>query len=118
MAAPVTTPMTMMPPPAPVTSMPMPMPAVPPVNLLGLEMIDLAFGDERGFRRSATRGCNTLRWPNRRQRRRIRAGSKRRRPCNDSETEFEKFPTFHDVSSFFHMVVNDEEFRCVDMNVR
>jgi hypothetical protein len=96
MAAPVTTPMTMMPPPAPVT----PMPAVPPVNLLGLEMIDLAFGGECGLRRSAARGCNTLRCLDRRQRRRIRAGSKRRRPCNDSETEFEKFSTFHDVPSF------------------
>jgi hypothetical protein len=100
MAAPMTMPMTMMPPPAPVTPMPMPMPAVPPVNLLGLEMIDLALGDERGLRHIATRGCNTLRCLDRRQRRRIRAGSKRRRPCNGSETEFEKFPTFHDLSSF------------------
>ena len=74
------------------------MPAVPPVNLLGLEMIDLAFADERGLRRIATRGCNTLRCLDRRQRRRIRAGGKRCCTSNSSKTEFQKLPAFHDFS--------------------
>ena len=94
------------------------MPVVPPVNLLGLEMVDLALCDECGLCRIAARGCKPLRRLDRRQRRRIRAGRKRRRPCNDSETEFEKFPTFHDVSSFSTWWVNEAEFRCVEMNVR
>jgi hypothetical protein len=76
----------------------MPMPVAPPANLLGFEMIDLAFCNERRLRPIAMRGCKALRWLDRRQRRRIRAGGKRRRPRNDPKTEFQKFPTFHDVS--------------------
>ena len=75
----------------------MPMPVVPPANLLGFEMIDLAFCNERGLCRIGTRGHN-LRCMDRRQRRRSRAGRKRRRPRNNPKTEFQKFPTFHDIS--------------------
>jgi hypothetical protein len=78
--------------------MPVPMPVVPPANLFGFEMIDLAFGNECGFRTVAGRRRKALRGLDRRQRRRICAGGKRRRACNNSETEFQKFPTFHDIS--------------------
>jgi hypothetical protein len=100
--------------------MPMPvvMPMVPPANLLGFETIDLAFCNERGVCRIATRRRKTLRCLDRRQRRRGRAGCKRRRPCNHSETEFQKFPTFHDISWCSASWVDEGEFRCIEMNVR
>ena len=98
--------------------MPVVVPMVPPANLLGFEMIDLALGDERRLCRIATRGRKTLHWLDRRQRRRVRAGRKRRRPRNNSETEFQKFPTFHDISSCSAWWVDEGEFRCDEMNVR
>jgi hypothetical protein len=98
--------------------MPVVMPVVPPANLLGFEVIDLAFCGERGLCRVATRGRKTLRCMDRRQRRRSRAGRKRRRPCNNPKTEFQKFPTFHDISSCSASWVDEGEFRCVEMNVR
>ena len=80
----------------------MPMPVVPPANLFGFEMIDLASCNERGLCRIATRGRKTLRCLDRRQRRRIRAGGKRCCSCNNSKTEFQKLPAFHDFSFSRH----------------
>jgi hypothetical protein len=80
-----------------------PVPAVPvtmtPVDLLRLKMVDLILADQSGLRRIAMRGYNALCGLDRRQWRRVRAGSKRRRSCEDSKTEFDEFPTFHFVSS-------------------
>ena len=84
------------------------MPVVPPANLFGFEMIDLAFCNERGLRAIARRRRKALRCLDRRQRRRIRAGGKRRRP-QQPKTEFQKFPTFHDIS-FSHDQWTKESF--------
>jgi hypothetical protein len=61
-------------------------------------MIDLAFCNERGLRAIATWGRKALRCPDRRQRRRIRAGGKRSCTSNNSKTKFQKLPAFHDFS--------------------
>jgi hypothetical protein len=87
----------------------MPMPVVPPANLFGLEMIDLAFCSERGLRAIAALGRKALRW-DRRQRRRIRAGGKRCCTSNNSKTEFQKLPAFHDFFSFSRDQWTEESF--------
>jgi hypothetical protein len=70
-------------------------------------MIDIVLRDDCGFRGFAVRRYKLLMWRNRRQRRRLRAGSKRRRACNKSKSEFQKVAAFHDIPP--RQVVRDEE---------
>jgi hypothetical protein len=107
MAAPVTTPMPPVPAPmaaapapmTPMAPMPSPVPVMSPAHLFRPELIDIVLRDDRGFRALAARRQEALLWRNRRQRRRLRARSKRRRACNKSKGEFQKVAAFHDISS-------------------
>ena len=56
--------------------------------------------DQCGLRTIAVRGRNALYGLDRRQRRGVGAGGKRRRACKDSKTEFHSFLMFDYVSAF------------------
>jgi hypothetical protein len=87
--------------PAAVMTMTMPMP-VPPAHLFGLEMIDVVLRGDRGFRTFAARRHEAGFRRYRRQRRGLRARSKRSSTGDISKGEFQKVAAFHHISSLAH----------------
>jgi len=82
--------------PTPVAAVPAPVPAMPvvmmsvvtPTHFFRLETIDLVLRDHGGLRAVAARRHQALFRRNRRQRRGLRACSKRGGACNKSKGEF------------------------------
>jgi hypothetical protein len=103
----------------PVTTVPMPspVPVVSPSHLFWLELIDIVLGDDRGICTFNARRREALFRSNRRQRRGLRARSKRGSARGYSKGEFQKVAAFHDISS---LAQSDrrQEFCCVEMNAR
>jgi hypothetical protein len=103
----------------PVTAVPMPspVPVVSPSHLFWLEPIDIVPGDDRGIRARSARRREALFRSYRRQRRSLRARSKRGSTRGYSKGEFQKMAPFHDISS---LAWSDrrQEFCCVEMNAR
>jgi hypothetical protein len=86
---------------------PSPVPVMSPAHLFRREMIDIVLRDDCGFRGFTVRRYKALLWRNRRQRRRLRARSKRRRACNKSKGEFQKVAAFHNIPPW--QVVREED---------
>ena len=98
--------------PAPVTPAPTPvvatvpaavMPApVAPTHFFGLEAIDIVLRGDRGFRTFAVRWREAVFRRYRRQRRGLRARSKRGSTGDISQGEFQKVAAFHHILSLAH----------------
>jgi hypothetical protein len=71
--------------------------AVTPTHFLGLETIDIVLGRDRGLRIIAAWWRQVLLRGNRRQRRSLRARSKRCGAPGKSNGEFQKMTAFHDI---------------------
>jgi hypothetical protein len=71
-----------------------------PTHLFGLEAIDIVLRGDRGFRTLAVRWRLFRRY--RRQRRGLRARSKRGSTGDISQGEFQKVAAFHHISSLAH----------------
>jgi hypothetical protein len=79
------------------------MPApVAPTHLFGLEPIDIVLRGDRGFRTLAMRWREAMFRRYRRQRRGLRARSKRGSTGDISQGEFQKVAAFHHISSLAH----------------
>jgi hypothetical protein len=88
--------------PAPMPAMPVPVPVMSPAHFFGLDSVHIVLRDHRRFRAFAARRSQTLRRRNRRQRRRIRAGSKRCSTSGKSNGDFQKVAAFHDIFLLVH----------------
>jgi hypothetical protein len=89
------------------TAMPMPsVPVMSPADFFRLEVVHIVLRDDRGLRAFAP---SMLR-RNRRQWRRICAGSKCRSARGYAKGEFQKMTAFHDISSLVHERANEESF--------
>ena len=82
--------------------MPVPVPVMSPAHFFGLDSVHIVLRDHCRFRAFAARRSQTLRRRNRRQRRSIRAGSKRRSTSGKSKGDFQKVAAFHDIFLLVH----------------
>jgi len=83
--------------------------AVAPAHLFGLEAIDIVLRGDRGFRTIAVRWREAVFHRYRRQRRGLRARSKRGSTGDISQGEFQKVAAFHLISSLA-LVSNEGSF--------